>query len=141
MKNIEQIMKEEGDFFEWTYTAKNGLEVDCFIRRNNSLAFCGYVVITSDNKLFGLDYDSIYSKVNISVHGGLTYSDENDGKWIIGFDCAHAGDLCPAFPYYDAIYRTKEFVISECESLADSISEFSGIIQRLKKIDSVIGDN
>lgn len=141
MENIEQIMKEEGDFFEWTYTAKNGLEVDCFIRRNNSLAFCGYVVITSDNKLFGLDYDSIYSKVNISVHGGLTYSDENNGKWIIGFDCAHAGDLCPAFPYYDAIYRTKEFVISECESLADSISEFSGIIQRLKKIDSVIGDN
>jgi hypothetical protein len=141
MENIEQIMKEEGDFFEWTYTAKNGLEVDCFIRRNNSLAFCGYVVITSDNKLFGLDYDSIYSKVNISVHGGLTYSDEGEGGWIIGFDCAHAGDLCPAFPYYDAIYRTKEFVISECESLADSISEFSGIIQRLKKIDSVIGDN
>ena len=140
MENIEQIMKEEGDFFEWTYTAKNGLEVDCFIRRNNSLAFCGYVVITSDNKLFGLDYDNIYSKVNISVHGGLTYSDENDGKWIIGFDCAHAGDLCPAFSY-DGIYRTKEFVISECESLADSISEFSGIIQRLKKIDSVIGDN
>ena len=140
MENIEQIMKEEGDFFEWTYTAKNGLEVDCFIRRNNSLAFCGYVVITSDNKLFGLDYDSIYSKVNISVHGGLTYSDENDGKWIIGFDCAHAGDLCPAFSY-DGIYRTKEFVISECESLAESVSKFSGIIQRLKNIDSVIGDN
>lgn len=146
MKNIEQIMKEEGDFFEWTYTAKNGLEVDCFIRRNNSLAFCGYVVITSDNKLFGLDYDSIYSKVNISVHGGLTYSDEGEGGWIIGFDCSHSGDLCPSFLQYGRIldgdiYRTKEFVISECESLADSISEFSGIIQRLKKIDSVIGDN
>jgi hypothetical protein len=141
MENIEQIMKEEGDFFEWTYTAKNGLEVDCFIRRNNSLAFCGYVVITSDNKLFGLDYDNIYSKVNISVHGGLTYSDKGDGGWVIGFDCAHAGDLCPAFPYYDGVYRTKEFVISECESLAESVSKFSGIIQRLKNIDSVIGDN
>jgi hypothetical protein len=140
MENIEQIMKEEGDFFEWTYTAKNGLEVDCFIRRNNSLAFCGYVVITSDNKLFGLDYDNIYSKVNISVHGGLTYSDEGEGGWIIGFDCAHLGDFCPAFSY-DGIYRTKEFVISECESLAESVSKFSGIIQRLKNIDSVIGDN
>jgi hypothetical protein len=140
MENIEQIMKEEGDFFEWTYTAKNGLEVDCFIRRNNSLAFCGYVVITSDNKLFGLDYDNIYSKVNISVHGGLTYSDEGEGGWIIGFDCAHLGDFCPAFSY-DGIYRTKEFVISECESLAESVSEFSGIIQRLKNIDSVIDDN
>jgi hypothetical protein len=140
MENIEQIIKEEGDFFEWTYTAKNGLEVDCFIRRNNSLAFCGYVVITSDNKLFGLDYDNIYSKVNISVHGGLTYSDESNGEWIIGFDCAHSGDFCPAFSY-DGIYRTKEFVISECESLAESVSKFSGIIQRLKNIDSVIGDN
>lgn len=140
MGNIEQIMKEEGDFFEWTYTAKNGLEVDCFIRRNNSLAFCGYVVITSDNKLFGLDYDNIYSKVNISVHGGLTYSDEGEGGWIIGFDCSHLGDFCPAFSY-DGIYRTKEFVISECESLAESVSKFSGIIQRLKNIDSVIGDN
>jgi len=140
MENIEQIIKEEGDFFEWTYTAKNGLEVDCFIRRNNSLAFCGYVVITSDNKLFGLDYDNIYSKVNISVHGGLTYSDEGEGGWIIGFDCAHLGDFCPAFSY-DGIYRTKEFVISECESLAESVSEFSGIIQRLKNIDSVIDDN
>jgi len=140
MENIEQIMKEEGDFFEWTYTAKNGLEVDCFIRRNNSLAFCGYVVITPDNKLFGLDYDNIYSKVNISVHGGLTYSDEGEGVWIIGFDCAHLGDFCPVFSY-DGIYRTKEFVISECESLAESVSKFSGIIQRLKNIDSVIGDN
>jgi len=140
MENIEQIMKEEGDFHEWTYTAKNGLEVDCFIRRNNSLAFCGYVVITSDNKLFGLDYDNIYSKVNISVHGGLTYSDEGEGGWIIGFDCAHLGDFCPAFSY-DGIYRTKEFVISECESLAESVSKFSGIIQRLKNIDSVIGNN
>jgi len=140
MENIEQIMKEEGDFHEWTYTAKNGLEVDCFIRRNNSLAFCGYVVITSDNKLFGLDYDNIYSKVNISVHGGLTYSDEGEGEWIIGFDCSHFGDFCPAFSY-DGIYRTKEFVISECESLAESVSKFSGIIQRLKNIDSVIGDN
>ena len=141
MENIEQIMKEEGDFFEWTYTAKNGLEVDCFIRRNNSLAFCGYVVITSDNKLFGLDYDSIYSKVNISVHGGLTYSDEGESGWVIGFDCAHAGDLCPAFPNFDGIYRTKEYVISECEKLAESISEFSGIIKRLKNIDSIIGED
>ena len=146
MKNIEQIMKEEGDFFEWTYTAKNGLEVDCFIERNRLLALCGYVVITSDNKLFGLDYENIYSQIDVSVHGGLNYSDEGEGGWIIGFDCAHSGDLCPSFLQYGRIsngdiYRTKEFVISECVSLAESISEFSGIIQRLKNIDSVIGDN
>ena len=146
MKNLDRIIKTEGNFYQWVFRAKNGLEVKCQIKRNGSLALCGYVELTSDNKLFGLDYDSIYSKVNISVHGGLTYSDEDHGKWVIGFDCAHSGDLCPSFLQYGRIsdgdiYRTKEFVISECESLAESISEFSGIIQRLKNIDSVIGDN
>jgi hypothetical protein len=122
MENIEQIIKEEGDFFEWTYTAKNGLEVDCFIERNRLLALCGYVVITSDNELFGLDYDNIYSQIDVSVHGGpsfLQYGRISDSD----------------------IYRTKEFVISECEKLAESISEFSGVVKRLKKIDSIIGDN
>lgn len=141
MKKISEIIKEEGDLHEWIYTAKNGLEIECLIRRNTTLALCGYVVITSDNKLFGLDYDTIYSKVNTSVHGGLTYSDEGDGGWVIGFDCAHAGDLCPAFPYYDGVYRTKEYVIEECERLAESVSKFSGIIKRLKNIDSIIGDD
>jgi hypothetical protein len=141
MKKITEIIKEEGDLHEWIYTAKNGLKVECLIRRNSSLALCGYVVLTSDNKLFGLDYDTIYSKVNTSVHGGLTYSDEGDGGWVIGFDCAHAGDLCPAFPYYDGVYRTKEYVIEECERLAESVSKFSGIIKRLKNIDSIIGDD
>lgn len=135
---IIEIVKKEGDFFDWTYCAKNGLDVECFIRRNNSLALCGYVVITSDNSLYGLDYDEIYSKIDTNVHGGLTYADKMDGKWIVGFDCAHAGDLCPAF-HYDGIYRTKKFVISECEKLAESISKFSGIIKRLQNIESVIG--
>ena len=139
MKNIKEIIKKEGDFHKWTYTAKNGLEVECFIRRNHTLALCGYVVFTSDNKLYGLDYDDIYTKMFISIHGGLTYSDEHEGGWLIGFDCAHAGDLCPAFPNFDGIYRTKEFVISECEKLAEEVSKFSGIIKRLQNIESVIG--
>ena len=88
-----------------------------------------------------MDYDSIYSKANIDVHGGLTYSDRGEGGWVIGFDCAHDGDLCPAFQYFDGIYRTKEYVISECEKLAEDVSKFSGIIKRLKNIDSIIGDN
>jgi hypothetical protein len=140
MKNIKEIIKKEGDFFEWTYFAKNGLEVDCYIRRNNSLAFCGYVVITFDNKLYALEYDNISSKIDFYPHGGLTYSNQDkNGNWIIGFDCAHAGDLCPAFPHFDGIYRTKDFVISECEKLAEEVSKFSGIIKRLQNIESVIG--
>jgi hypothetical protein len=141
MKNINEIIKSEGDYHDWTYSAKNGLEVECCIRRNTSQALCGYVVLTSDNKLYGLDYDKLYSKINVHVHGGLTYSDEGDGGWIIGFDCAHAGDLCPSFPHFDGIYRTKEYVISECEKLAEEVSNYSGVIKRLEKIESVIGKN
>jgi hypothetical protein len=140
MKNLDQIIKKEGDFYKWTYTSSNGLNVDCFLRRNpNTLTLCGYVVLTSDNKLYGLDYDHLYSQIDTHVHGGLTYSDEGENGWVIGFDCAHAGDLCPAFPHYDGVYRTKEFVISECIKLAESISEFSGIVKRLQNIDSILG--
>jgi hypothetical protein len=138
--NIQELIEKEGNFHEFTYTASNGLEIDCFIKRNNStLSLCGYVVLTSDNELYGLDYDEIYPKINIDVHGGLTYSDKGENGWIVGFDCAHAGDLCPAFPYFDGIYRTKVFVISECLKLAEEVSKFSGIIKRLKNIDSVLG--
>lgn len=139
MKNINEIIKQEGDYFDWIYTAKNGLEVECHIRRNHTLALCGYVLITSDSQLYGLDYDDIHSKISVSVHGGLTYHGKDEAGWIIGFDCAHAGDLCPAFQNFDGIYRTKEYVIKECEKLAEEVSNYSGVIKRLEKIDSVIG--
>ena len=84
MKNINLIIKKEGDFYEWTYIAMNGLEVDCFIRRNDVLALCGYVVITRDNSLFGLEYDDISEKSNfealtkeINQYTWLEKKDEN----------------------------------------------------------------
>ena len=138
MKNLDRIIKTEGNFYQWVFRAKNGLEVKCQIKRNGSLALCGYVELTSDNKLFGLGYDHINSLIK-EPHGGLTYSDLIGSCWWIGFDCSHSGDLSPAFPELNGIYRTKEFVILESENLAESISEFSGIIQRLKKIDLIVG--
>lgn len=64
----------------------------------------GYVLIPKDHPFHGVDYDTINKFVN--VHGGLTYSDsctssviqsfgledEDQGKWMIGFDTAHSGD-------------------------------------------------
>lgn len=58
-----------------------------------------------------------------NVHGGITYSaQEDDGYWY-GFDCAHCDDLCPASRYAFEFgergeYRDIEYVKGECASLA-----------------------
>jgi hypothetical protein len=67
----------------------------------------------------------------IDVHGGITYSDKGvehlDGMWVFGFDCAHAGDLCPVMAEkygssgYDT-YRDFEYVKRETESLAGQLA-------------------
>ncbi|MDR8873578.1 hypothetical protein [Burkholderia multivorans] len=70
----------------------------------------------------------------IDVHGGLTYSssgvDALDGLWVFGFDCAHAGDLCPvsAEKYGDSGYETYRdfaYVKRETESLALQLSKIA----------------
>ena len=56
--------------------------------------FNGYVVIPKGHKFHGKDYDD----VDVRAPGGLTYSgdtlqiegSDNFGKWLIGFDLAHA---------------------------------------------------
>ncbi len=60
-----------------------------------------YVEIPQSSKLFKKDYDDIYDFVDINVHGGLTYSDDNlsisetkiVSGWFIGWDYAHYGDF------------------------------------------------
>ena len=59
---------------------------------------CGYVRVPSNHPFNGLHYDSI----DVSVHGGLTFANEEycrlhkDGPgWWLGFDCCH---------YTDAMY-------------------------------------
>lgn len=83
--------------------------------------------------------------VVFNVHGGLTYASdrlsqvpvlEDEKLWWYGFDCAHYGDanspeyleaqrvLYPDMPFMwqaDGVYRTEEYVVAECESLADQL--------------------
>jgi hypothetical protein len=140
MENLEQKIKLEGDFHQFTHNF-NGVEIDCQIIRNGLGALCGYVSINSDNTLYGLDYDKISIILDYIPHGGLTYADSDESSWKIGFDCAHAGDLCPNLPtnYGGGIYRDLEFVKSECKKLAESVSKHSKLITRLKNIDSILG--
>ena len=76
----------------------------CFILRNTSGNWCGYVGVPSTHSC----YEKPYNDVDVNVHGGLTYADKCGGHichipepgmpddvWWLGFDTAHWGDLSP----------------------------------------------
>ena len=96
----------------------------------------GYVALPTD--LADKDFIGYGSGeyVDISVHGGVTYQDalpELEDKIVIGFDCAHAGDLmkCPEkykgtdmenmFMYSDGVWRDEQYCTDECESMAKQL--------------------
>ncbi len=138
--NLIEKIKLEGDFHQFTHQCSNEIEINCVIRRNTVGALCGYVCINSDNSLYGLDYDEISYRIDFTPHGGLTYGDQIDGSWQVGFDCAHAGDFCPNLPsnYGGGVYRDLEYVKEECEQLAESISKHSKLIRRFKNLNNII---
>lgn len=59
----------------------------CKVTRNDSYAYCGYVIISKEHPYFKDGDDA-----NVQVHGGITYADDNG---TFGFDCLHWGDLSP----------------------------------------------
>lgn len=99
----------------------------------------GYVLIPEGYKLFGMGYDEIHAKYDISVHGGLTFAESFDGRivevffpvditheelmskledtnyWCIGFDTAHIGDNPNDQDY--------NYVVSELRSLVAQINK------------------
>jgi hypothetical protein len=140
MTDVSDLIKREGDKKEWIYTCENGIEFKCVIRRVPRAGhLCGYVHLTTDNDYFGLEYDNI----PVTCHGGLTYASEHDNEWVIGFDCAHFGDLQPFYTEMeiygnDGTYRDMDFVTYECESICEQISEKSKSHQRTQKINDII---
>ena len=62
--------------------------MDCCVLRGH-VALCGYVKVPVGHPAHGKYYDD----VDVSIHGGLTFSQlSEDGTWF-GFDCGHAGDF------------------------------------------------
>lgn len=97
------------------------------------LHWCGYVGIPSSHPLFQKSHHDLLVQ-EIAVHRGITYSGRlkphfsNSSYWWFGFDCAHAGDESPGLtPYsivsFRGIYRDLTYVIKECESLADQLTQ------------------
>ncbi len=83
--------ENEPDYEEFTHKGYK-----CSIKRNMSGALCGYVDLPKDHPWYELGYDDI----EIDVHGGLTYaqnnvSEQGEESYTIGFDCSHAFDYCP----------------------------------------------
>jgi hypothetical protein len=76
--------------------------------------------------LFCADGDKAQPELVFNVHGSLTYSKLGNGYptksdgWWFGFDCGHADDKSRYCNW--GIMRTEEYVVAECESLAEQLA-------------------
>jgi hypothetical protein len=93
---------------------------------------CGYVGVPAGHPMFGKHYDD----VEVAVHGGLTYSEEDEGLWCFGYDCGHWDDAKDPEIMSDEMkkrfnrwtdtggtIKTLEFCVAECEALAKQLEE------------------
>lgn len=147
--------QQEPDKVQWVDKATG---LDCLIVRGPSGALCGYVGVAPGHPYHGLDYfgcpegcsESCCNhspESRVEVHGGLTFSapcDEGrpDGEgichvplpgrpadvWWLGFDCAHYGDVSPAyaakyaFAFSDGYYKSVGYVRCEVARLAERLA-------------------
>ena len=112
----------EPDKAEWVDEATG---LNCRVLRNGAGALCGYVGIPEGHKYYNVDYSDIPWEGR-DVHGGLTYSNLEDGLWWLGFDCAHSNDYVPGATQYFGTsmkerYRDINYVIKEVQKLASSL--------------------
>lgn len=130
-KEIADKIAAEGDYQEFKHCG-----YVCILKRiAESLHWCGYVVVGRDHPLYEKNLSSYADlepgeshDVELSVHGGLTYSDaphfldDNSGKWAFGFDCAHCDDWSAYLPR--GIYRDKAYVEAQVKGLAEQVKSY-----------------
>jgi hypothetical protein len=114
------------------------------LRHEEMLMLCGYVGVFPGHVCYGKDCDAIpYDDLlAIDVHGGLTFAGKGDGKyrpqgrWWLGFDCAHHWDLVPFLEDFakrhmehslGGTYRNFQYVRQEVKSLAEQIAKLDFI--------------
>ena len=124
----------------------------CFIQRHPELKhLCGYVELPKEHKLYGETNVDNKFLLNLDVHGGVTYAGKKNfsysltknclGKnsleicftvdFVVGFDCAHAGDYSPySLPFLgmnkriaNETYKDIDYVTNECKNLAKQLKE------------------
>jgi hypothetical protein len=125
--------QDEPDKKQWTDT-ETGLP--CLIKRNTGGALCGYVGVPEGHPWHGKGYGEVEPYADRCMEEGdeaetichIPEPGEPDNVWWLGFDCAHLGDLSPAYKrlWADAgiptppreTYKPVAYVESECGSLA-----------------------
>lgn len=75
----------------------------------NTGQYNGYVNLPIGHPWFGKNY----AEINVSVHGGLTFSQETGSFWTIGFDTCHGGDT---FDYwtFDRVHEEAANLLQQC---------------------------
>lgn len=110
--------------------------------------WCGYIKLPLGHEWHSKSMEDI----DVECHYGLSLcrKDPESEDWVIGFDCAHSGDLCPSLEetrhrfgkdskyswlnedelkqrlpnsiLFHREYRTIEYVINQCKSMAEQAS-------------------
>ena len=132
----------EPDRVEWRHAG-----LPCLLVRSRFGAWCGYAGVFPGHPWHGQRYDA--DQVEVSVHGGLTYSahcqgdichvpapGEPDDVYWFGLDCGHVWDLVPglkqtaltiAWPESlpREVYRDVEYARGQVERLAEQFAAVS----------------
>jgi hypothetical protein len=131
----ERPWEHEPDREEWVHELTG---YKCTVWRHPTHgSLNGYVAIPKGHRVWGKSYGD---DVDIDVHGGLTYAEEDKetGEWVFGFDCSHGGDFSPRllatlmkytemdtesidFKLRTEKYRTFEYVKGQVKSLAKQL--------------------
>ena len=147
---------DEPDKVQWVDEATG---LDCLIVRGSHGALCGYVGVPPEHPWHGhshsrgIDGGGYFADdcpcFLIAVHGGLTYSADDErilrdrgichvpaaGRpkdvWWFGFDCTRYYDIAPGLSArmpgvwpprrWGASYRTVDYVRAECARLAEQL--------------------
>lgn len=139
------LWDDEPDKVQWSDRITG---LPCLALRNHSGVWCGYVGVDRTHPYHSISYQSVNNH-DLSVHGGLTYSNscinedtpesaichipdpgEPDDVWWLGFDCGHGFDYVPGmmrnFPELirsQATYKTLDYVRGQCTLLAAQLKE------------------
>ena len=96
------------------------------IRRHALGHLCGYVHIPTYLKKYFVDKDEYNTICSFDVHGGINYNQKCSGHkkcFVIGFDCAHLGDLIPQSQMMNSVYDDYALKHPEWEKSVENIKK------------------